>query len=118
LATQLDFTLGNTDALKAAQRALTDVARGVIVKGKTADQVSHALCKALLIFLEVCETLLQLTCTMSFSMFLSRYVLEATIRDYNNIGTSHIHMSYALCSIVDHLRLAGCIADFAGAYAT
>jgi hypothetical protein len=88
-----DFTLGNIDALKAAQRAWKDVARGVTVEGKATEQVSHALCKALLIFLEVCETLTQLIRTVTFSTFSKKYVYEATVRNYNNRGTFNIHIA-------------------------
>lgn len=48
-----DHTVGNTEALQAAQFVLRDMASVITVEGKTAADVAAALCKALLIFLNV-----------------------------------------------------------------
>jgi hypothetical protein len=50
-----DLSVGNTDALKAAQVALKKLAPVVPVEGQSVQKVEHALCKSLLIYLEVCS---------------------------------------------------------------
>lgn len=47
-------TLGNTDTIKAAKRAIMQLAEGIPVEGKTSQKVGEALFKGLLVFLEVC----------------------------------------------------------------
>jgi hypothetical protein len=54
-------TLGNTDTIEAAKRATMHIAEGITWEGKTSHQVGLALCKALLVFLEVCSSQWQLS---------------------------------------------------------
>lgn len=53
LGSAADHTIGNTEPLQAAQRALRDMACVITIEGKTTPEVAAALCKALLIFLNV-----------------------------------------------------------------
>jgi hypothetical protein len=46
-------SLGTTDTVEAAKRAIMQVAEGIRSEGKTAVQVGQALCTGLLIFLQV-----------------------------------------------------------------
>ena len=48
-----DHTLGNTEAMHAAQRSLQAMACALPVEGKTEAEVANALCKALQIYLQV-----------------------------------------------------------------
>jgi hypothetical protein len=50
-----DLSVGNTNALKAAQVALKKLVPVVPVEGQSVQKVEHALCKSLLIYLEVCS---------------------------------------------------------------
>ena len=55
LGSASDQTLGNTDAMQAAQRCLKDMATALPVEGKSNAEVGNALCKALQIYLQVSQ---------------------------------------------------------------
>lgn len=53
LGKSADHTLGNTDAMHAAQRCLKAMASALPVENRTTAEVGNALCKALQIYLQV-----------------------------------------------------------------
>lgn len=50
-----DKTLGNSETITAAKRAMVAMAEGIPFPGKSAAEVGKALCKALTIYLGVCD---------------------------------------------------------------
>jgi hypothetical protein len=57
-----NFTLGNTEAISAAKRAIMHIAEGVPIEGKTPREVGLALCKALHMYLGVRHLFIKHAC--------------------------------------------------------